>query len=569
MRKLWLLALAAVLVGCDSHPKIGSIEIVPEDTLLVEGAQTQLQVTAFDENGRDLGPPNWTEVFWSSSGQGLQLGADGWVKAVGFGESTVTAQVEEFTATATIRSNPLYELTSHSAYINQVNQNPERPIPLVAGRNGLFRLFLVIDEDHYYEVAPDMRVQFDPVGIDTILTMEAGLIPRGFREDDLAYSYNMVMPKETIVPGLRARVTYDPNSEIHGLSGEEEVLFEVNDLPVHRQTIVPFISTKHPRPPVNNWTRALQTPGHREARHMRLFLPVNEDRIKLTIHETVETDQDLRRGFIAWRAWLGELELIYIVEGAEGHYYGVQRLPDTTGTKGVAFYRGSRVGVGGALGDTFAHEMGHTMTLRHAPCNVNNPDRDFPHRDGSIGFWGYDPERNVLVSSSHSDFMGYCGNDWVSAYHFAKALRFRNRIGGDRMPEEPVIVLWGDIGDERFEPAFRLTARPTAEDPRGRYLAEGFGANGERVFTHRFEPSVMGEYNRQMFALAIPDDGTPLASVTISGPGMAMTLIDGAVPPVMIEIDSQGRVRAIRRHDLDFVNYSSNRFISTGLPHIN
>ena len=71
----------------------------------------------------------------------------------------------------------------------------------------------------------------------------------------------------------------------------------------------------------------------------------------------------------------------------------------------------------------------------------------------------------------------------------------------------------------------------------------------------------------ERFLLAIPDDGTPVISVTVSGPGVSMTLTDGAVPQMMIERDAQGHVRAIRR------NYTGTgvgqSLISTGLPYIN
>ena len=563
----FLMVAALVTAACDSTPDIGSIAIVPGDTLLIEGRQTQLKVMAYDADGRELGEPIWTQTFWSSAGRGLLITDGGWIKAVGYGESMVTAQVEEFTATATVRTNPSFELTRYAAYINQANQNPEQPIALISGRKGLFRLFIVIDEDHYYEEAPDIRVRFESVGIDTVLSIAAGTIPRTFREGDLAYSYNLHMPKETIVPGLQAMVTYDPENRIDGISGSEEFSIEVTELPFYRQTIVPFISTKNPNTASIEWAESIATLDHRDARAMRIFLPVNQDQTEIIVYDPVETDVDLSSGYGGWVSWLEEIDLIWLLDGAKDYYYGAMKLPSNSAVLGIAYAAGSRVGVGGLDGSTLAHEVGHTMSLGHAPCRTPDPDPRYPHPNGNIGYWGYDPEQDILVPANYNDFMGYCANDWVSAYNFNKAMRFRDNIGFARGPKEPVILLWGDIDNQRFEPAFRLTTHSTPQNPNGRYLAEGFDSNGERVFAHRFEPSIIAEYGHRTFLLAIPDDGTPTVSVTVSGPGVAMTLTDGALPRMMIERDTQGRVRAIRRNYMGTAIGRS--LISTGLPYIN
>ena len=38
--------------------------------------------------------------------------------------------------------------------------------------------------------------------------------------------------------------------------------------------------------------------------------------------------------------------------------------------------------------DVIAHELGHNLSLYHAPCGgAQGPDPSFPQRDGSIGSW--------------------------------------------------------------------------------------------------------------------------------------------------------------------------------------
>ena len=37
------------------------------------------------------------------------------------------------------------------------------------------------------------------------------------------------------------------------------------------------------------------------------------------------------------------------------------------------------------------HELGHSMSLRHAPCGLLfDPDPNYPYPSGEIGVWGYD-----------------------------------------------------------------------------------------------------------------------------------------------------------------------------------
>ncbi|MBI5481091.1 MAG: hypothetical protein HY906_19695 [Deltaproteobacteria bacterium] len=91
----------------------------------------------------------------------------------------------------------------------------------------------------------------------------------------------------------------------------------------------------------------------------------------------------------------------------------------------------SRVGdaflrVGGGVGFpgeesavTLAHEVGHQHGREHAPCDVPDPDPDYPYSNGSIGVWGYDLRANAFKDPATSkDYMSYCERVWTSDYTY-------------------------------------------------------------------------------------------------------------------------------------------------------
>ena len=109
-----------------------------------------------------------------------------------------------------------------------------------------------------------------------------------------------------------------------------------------------------------------------------------------------------------------------------GHYMGMIG-GRTTVARGIASVPG-RVSFSVPDSRIIAHELGHNVSLHHAPCGgAGGPDPSFPEPDGSIGAWGYDFRRGRLVAPARHDLMSYCEPPWVSDYYFTNALRFRIR----------------------------------------------------------------------------------------------------------------------------------------------
>ena len=85
--------------------------------------------------------------------------------------------------------------------------------------------------------------------------------------------------------------------------------------------------------------------------------------------DTFFTDADLTTNS-GWQAYLREVEVLWRMEGREGYYYGVVELPAGSAWGGVGYVNGTPVSVGGMSADTYAHELGHNMTLRHCSLRV-------------------------------------------------------------------------------------------------------------------------------------------------------------------------------------------------------
>ena len=567
--RAFIVLLMLFLGACEGNPEIVSIKIVPGDTILLAGSELQLDIEARGVYGEDLGSPAWVQPLWSwiSSGseQGIAMTSSGYVRALSYGEATITVMVDDLTAMTTLRVNPPIDMRARAVYINQANQNPKDPIPLVADREGLFRLLVVVDEDHYYEGVPEARVTFS-TGLDTVLTQAHPLIRDTYAERSLDYSYNLLIPREHVQPGLSAVITYDPADEFDGLGGEERVSFEVLEGPVYRQMVVPFISRPHRRPQITEWARNF-TYESNEARELRTFLPISESRTEIIIHETVETNANLnsREG---WHQWIQEVSMMRVAEGNPNHYYyGVQHLPYTRGLVGMGYVGNLPVSVGANAGDVMAHEVTHNMGIGHAPCGVGDPDRRYPYPAGKIGHFGIDLSKMTLIDADTPEQMSYCGGrneQWVSDYYLGRAFAFRGRTGRD-VDEGPVLILWGDLTTQTFQPGFLTTAQPTPADPSGQYLAEGFGPDGERVFAHRFSSAVTAHDVGEHFIIAVPVSPTQaIESVTVSGNGITMTLTDGSVEPLQIEFNRRGEVIAFRRDDVTPTRRNLS-LISTGL----
>ncbi len=548
MKRLAMLAGVSVLAGCDGPRIPTTADILPSDTMIVSDRPVRFRVEVRDQNGEVIENP--VDGVWSASGP-LEVSPDGVVTGTGYGDGTVAYLIEDVTDEATVRVNPLLRLSAKVAYINQAIQNPDTPLPLVPGRDGLLRLFVTVNRRHYYEDAPEIMVE---VGVgsaapewDTIVGQEASGLLRDVNEGDLRMSYNVLIDRRLVRSDMYLDITYDPHDEIDGIEGTETIRPEVLDLPEFELMIVPTISSRHPKPGIEDWVTGLDI-WDEKLWPVRTFLPVTPTHRSVTIHETYHTNLNLTT-YNGWISWLNHMGVMRRMENERDYYLGLQHYAGG-GLLGVAYLgRPQATSTTTHNGVTTSHELGHSMSLPHAPCRVGGPP--FPYPDGRIGQWGLDIEKMELVDPDiHRDHMSYCFDDpWTSDFFFEKAMRYRRQAQLVEQPV-PVLMIWGDITNRRFEPAFAFNAIPDPHEPGGKYLIRGLDHVGDEIFSFRFTPAEISHIpGHEAFNLAIPyspeRDGL-LSEVHLTGSGVHMILARESMSATIIERYPNGQVRSIR-----------------------
>ena len=571
------LLLIAFAAGCDLlqlEPTLtlATIEIQPADTVLLEGDTLRFTVTGRDGEGRALETPAWrTPQLLIDDHDVLRPVSGGRAIAESNGETTVRARLAGLTATADIGVNPLWNVTATHAYITQAAQNPSRPNPLIANRKGLLRIFVTLDGFHTYD-PPEINVRLhdgDVVFADTLLSQRFPEIMTAPDEGRYDFSYNLHVPAEHMRRGLAATITYDPNDRQRGIQGEETVRFDVRVLRRYDQVIVPVIVHYAPNENTIQWANE-QSHHSRDMRFSKYVLPFSERTVTARDPYTTRAPLHTREG---WLQLIDEIRLLRFADNAGGkYYYGAVDAPGSI--LGGLGYVGGPVSIGLPRSDIFTHEVGHNMSLDHAPCgNPGGTDPDYPVRNGTLDFWGWNPDADVLIHPrGTTDFMGYCSGRWVSAYHFEKMRTHRDNRFHVTETQQPVLWLWGgtdELGQLSLNPALMLEG-PSSTPDDGPYLAHGIGENGEMVFEHRFTPYAVSHSETERFGIAIPYDPSSMptiALITVTGPGVMATVSEDSHPAVAVVMDAAtDRVISIWRDWSGQTPRGTRVIYSSGLP---
>ena len=451
---------------------------------------------------------------------------------------------------------------SAAAYLVQAVQSRAHPVPLVAGEDALLRVFVTAARETD-EGIPDMRARFYLNGSERHVANIAGStarIPTEIDEGDLSKSANTEIPGRIVRPGLEMVVEIDPGGVLDlGLGvpkripREGRLVIDVQDIPVLDLTVIPFLWSSNPDSAIIGLVErmAADPEGHALLEDTHVLLPVGD--IDVTARAPVASTSNNVFSLLA------QTEAIRVLEGGGGHYMGMMSGSVTAG--GVAYLSG-RSNFSQPMSRIVAHELGHNMSLRHAPCGgAPGPDPFFPDLAGAIGAWGYDFRRDRLVPTTRKDHMSYCSPTWTSDYHFTNALIHRLADEGASAAAHataPVrsLLLWGGVdttGTPFLNPAFVADAPPALPDSAGDYIVTGRDASGRELFSLSFAMpvAVSEEAEVSSFVFALPAEprwADALASVTLSGPAGTVTLDgDSNIPMTILRDPVTGRVRGFLR----------------------
>jgi hypothetical protein len=153
---------------------------------------------------------------------------------------------------------------------------------------------------------------------------------------------------------------------------------------------------------------------------------------------------------------------------ADVYYYGLLKPADTfrefCGNGCVAgigyvppanrLQAGQRASMGLAYADetaafTMLHEVAHNHGRNHAPCapggGITGVDPNYPQPNGATGVYGYNFLGDQIIPPNFTDLMGYCNNQWLSAYTYGgllDAVMTVNRIQASVIPDPKRLGSW-------------------------------------------------------------------------------------------------------------------------------
>ncbi len=468
----------------------------------------------------------------------------------------------------------------------QATQTLVDPVPLVAGRPALLRVFLTTDSG--VANMPPIRVTFFEAGTEihrVEIAARGDIVPGQIDESALGNSANAIVPGEVIVPGLELVVEVDPDetlgpgTDVGGRfpeTGRSSV--DVQEIQALELTLVPLLWEPDPDYSVVLGTTGLS--GDDELFHMtRDLLPMGD--FDLAVRDPLWTSVDpiakSDRSDVLFR----ELGAARTLDGSSRHYIGVLHRFSGPANFNVIAEQPGYLSLGFVHDRIIAHALGHNMNLGHADCGfgyrlANFPGYDYPHEDGAIGSWGYDLRTNRLISPDAPDLMTNCWPSWISDFHFRKAMRYRLsdeelpvRITPNSADAGRSLMLWGGLessGDLVLEPAFVVDAPATLPGfggLGGPYRISGEDTSGNVLFDLSFDMPATNDTVGGAFAFTVPfrsDWSHQLSRITLTGPEGFGEMTKESENEVALILDSDtGQVRGFLR---DTANSDLSRRIS-------
>ena len=463
-----------------------------------------------------------------------------------------------------------------NAYLIQSVQSRPHPVPLIAGRPALLRVFLATGNrkrnsgNSRGDVAmspiwPLVRATFFLDGVEVYATdpfsAEVDTVPSSLVEHDLGLSANIEVPARIVQPGLAMTVDFDFAGDDDSwlcckrIPQQGRQVVDVRVAPPLHLTVLPMLLRTDPDSSVLDAARNL-APSSDLLADLRNLTPVGE--LHVEVREPVWTSSAVPLDVIR------EVEAIRVVAGTRSgnHWVGLFNMPRHIG--GLAYVPG-RTSLSLPEPLILAHEVMHNFNIFHAPCYKESIDAGYPHIGGVIGSVGYDGRTGTLVPATAFDFMANfeaCQPVWVSEYHFTQALRHRLRtdalVSRDLAGGQPhqSLLVWGGQdpdGSPFLEPAFVVDAPASMPAANGAWRIVGTGSDGRHLFSFRFDMQEIAHGDGGAgFAFAVParpEWADALASLTLTGPSGSIAVGQGTADrtAMLLRDRRTGHIRGILR----------------------
>jgi hypothetical protein len=440
-------------------------------------------------------------------------------------------------AISCVSTAPSLNLRISTLYLTQSTQTLAGTVPLVAGKAGYLRVFVVTDRSTGPRPSVEVTLQNGSTITKRTINPPIGATPTGVHEAALDSSWNLPIEASLVQPGLTILAQVDPQNTI-AETNESDNTFPASGTP-QSLTVNPapeakirFVPIQQGDAPPGNVTDANKDQLV-ETTH-RLY-PLNA--ISTDLHPVYQVAAgQLQANGTGWNQVLTDLDGIRVAEGSDRTYFGVANLGYQFGVVGLGF-----VGLPTAMGTdaasdvkrVIAHELGHTWNQLHTPCaNPPNTDPNYPYGTG-IGVYGFDVAATSLKPPTTPDIMGYCENPWISDYIYRRVMNYRSAASivaaqAAASPKQPALLVWGRIvhGQPVLEPAFHIVTRPHLPEAPGPYSIEGIADDGTSLFALSFQAAEIADdpSGSRHFAFAVPLDqarAARLGSLRVSGPGGA------------------------------------------------
>ena len=418
-------------------------------------------------------------------------------------------------------------LTIDGMHVQQVVQSYAGGVPLVAGKEGLLRVFVRANASNTAAAAVRVRLYLGGMLVSTVTIAPPGSsVPTAVSQATLAGSWNTLIPASLMVPGLQILADVDPTNAIaesadgdntFPVSGAAQAM-DVRSLPSFDIRFVPVTQS------ANGLTGGVSAGNAASYLSMAAkVFPLGT--VNLDVRSPFTTSAPVLQSGDANGAWLqilSELNALRAADGSTRYYAGIAKVTYTSGVAGLGYLPGRATLSWDHLpsaSEVVAHELGHNFGRFHAPCGgAGSPDPAYPYAAGDIGVYGLDLATATLKSSTMNDLMGYCSSTWISDYTYAAVMSHRIAnpfVAMGRSLANPGrragLLVWGRIERGRIvlEPSFQVEAPPSLPSRPGPNRLQAFGPLGESLLDLSFEGErVMdaSDPTNQHFAFVVPFD---------------------------------------------------------------